>query len=417
MKAPCNRIIMMTGTFLFMVSALQIPISDAETAITLESAVQTALRDNPELGTIREKIEVARARLNGIALLGNPDLKTEFVGGTHSEKIFELSKSFQLGGQRGKRRRIAKIKLDRVNFELDDASRLLAKSVKLAFYDLALAQEKLKLAAEIIQHSEQMAKIAQVRFEAGDISITHVNLANVQRQAARRETAGLESELQMAQLEINNLTGAALEATPIAANVFSDKKTLNRLQQLTLDDLTKQALTHRSDLKTLRLNARLTETELRLAKAANIPDLSIGGTAERNPHETAFGVKFSIPLPLFDRNRAEIDAVKAERQVDAVEIGNKERQIVREVMAAYLSLTAAQQNLGFYEGDLLKLLDENLKLMRAAYELGEAGLLEVVLMQNEYIKARFAYLEALAASHKTLANLEAAVGTSVESLP
>ena len=177
------------------------------------------------------------------------------------------------------------------------------------------------------------------------------------------------------------------------------------------------ALAHRSDLKTLRLNAQLTETELRLAKAANIPDVSIGGTAERNPHETAFGVKFSIPLPLFERNRVEIDAAKAERQVNAVEVRNKERQIAREVMAAFLSLTAAQKNLEFYEGDLLKLLDENLKLLHTAYELGEAELLEVILMRNEYIKARFAYLEALAASHKMLANLEAAIGKSVKSLP
>ena len=226
MKAPCNRIIMMTGTFLFMVSALQMPISDADTGITLESAVRTALRENPELNAIREKVNVARARLEGIALLGNPELETEFVGGTHSEKVIELSKSFQLGGQRGKRRRIAKIKLDRVNFELDDASRLLARSVKLAFYDLALAQEKLKLAEQIIQHSEQMSNIAQARFEAGDISVTHVNLAKIQLQAARREMAALESGLRLTQLELNNLMGAALEAAPTAADVFSDKRSL-----------------------------------------------------------------------------------------------------------------------------------------------------------------------------------------------
>ena len=86
-------------------------------------------------------------------------------------------------------------------------------------------------------------------------------------------------------------------------------------------------------------------------------------------------------------------------------------------MAAFLSLTAAQKNLEFYEGDLLKLLNENLKLMRAAYELGEVELLEVILMQNEYIKARFAYLDALAASRKALANLDAAVGIPIELLP
>ena len=189
MKAPCKQIAIVAGIFLLM--ALQIPtaIPDIETEITLESAVETALRENPGLGAIRKKIEAVRARLNGIALLGNPALETEFVGGTHSEQVFELSKSFQLGGQRGHRKRIAAIKLERVNLEFDEASRLLTKAVKLAFYDLVLVQEKLDLAKEIIQHNEQMSDIAQVRFQTGDISMTHVNLAIVQLQAAMRDAA------------------------------------------------------------------------------------------------------------------------------------------------------------------------------------------------------------------------------------
>jgi cobalt-zinc-cadmium efflux system outer membrane protein len=408
---------MMAGIFLLTTLQISTAIPDTEPKITLESAVETALRENPGLGAIRKKIEVARARLNGIALLGNPALETEFVGGTHSEKVFELSKSFQLGGQRGHRKRISAIKLERVNLEFDEASRLLTKAVKLAFCDLVLVQEKLDLAKEIIQHNEQMSDIAQVRFEAGDISITHVNLANVQLQVAMREAASLESAMQIAQLEINSLMGTVLEAKPIAVHRTSEQTSLDNLRQRPLDDLTRFALAHRSDLKSLQLNARLTESELRLAKAANIPDLSIAGTAERNPHETAFGMRFSIPLPVFDRNRVEIDGAKTEQQVNTVEIRNKERQIEREVMAAFLSLTAAQKNLEFYEGDLLKLLNVNLKLMRTAYELGEVELLEVILMQNEYIKARFAYLDALAASRKALANLDAAVGKSIELLP
>ena len=83
-------------------------------------------------------------------------------------------------------------------------------------------------------------------------------------------------------------------------------------------------------------------------------------------------------------------------------------------MAAFISLEAAQKSIKYYEGDLLKLLNENLKLTRTAYELGEAGILEVVLIQNDFIKIRFTHVDALAAFHKALAELEAAIGTSVE---
>ena len=418
MKFTSNHVAMMVGVYLLVLSTPQIPhaVSKAANEISLDIAIQTALRENPELSAIREKSEVALARIDGIALFGNPELATEIVGGIDGKQELELSKSFQLGGQRGHRIRIAKMLLEMVNFELAEASRLLTQSVKLGFYDLVLVQEKLKLTEEIVQHYEQMRKIAQVRFEAGDISVTHLNLAKVKLQAALRDAAALEGELKLAQLEINNLMGTLLESTPIALGNLSERMLHDQFQSLTLDALAKHALAHRADLKSLRLNALLTDRELRLASAANIPDLSIAGIAQRNPDEKVFGVKFSIPLPVFDRNRVEIDVAKAEKGVNTVEISNKERQIIREVMGAFLSLTAAHKNLKFYEGDLLTLLNENLKLTRAAYELGE-GILEVILMQNESIRMRFAHLDALAAFHKALAKVEAALGTSLESLP
>lgn len=418
MKTTSSRILIMVSMCLFIVSTVKIPtaFSEGESKISLGIAIQTALRENPELSAIREKLKVARARIDGIALLGNPELETEFVGGIDGEQTLELAKSFELGGQRGHRKRTASILLEKENAELAEASRLLTRSVKLGFYDLVLVQEKLKLTESVIQHYKHMRNIAQVQFETGDVSVTHLNLARVQLQTVLRDAAELEGELQFAQLEINSLMGAMLEAAPIAVGSLSEKMPPNQLKSLTLGALTTHALANRGDLKSLRLDAQLTDRELQLAKSANIPDLSVAGIAKLTPDEREFGVKFSFPLPVFDRNRAEIDVAIAEQGVNAVEIGNKERQITREVMGAFISLEAAQKNLKFYKGDLVKLLNENLKLTRIAYELGEAGLLEVILMQNEFIKIRFAHLDALAAFHKALAELEAAIGTSVEML-
>ena len=418
-KTTFNHILIAIGICLSTLSMTQIPsaFSNGESRISLEIAIETALRENPELNAIREKVKVARARIDGIALLGNPELETEFLGGAHAEQKLELTKAFELGGQRGHRIRIAKTQLEKVDTELAKASQSVTKSVKIAFYELLLVQEKLKLSKEIVQHNEQMRDIAQTRFETGDISVTQANLANIHLQSALREAVTLESELQLAQLSLNGLMGTPLEAARIAVGDLGKKASPDTLQKLTLDALKTQALAHRNDLKSLQLNAQLTESELRLSKAANIPDLSVGALAERSVGESAFGVKFSIPLPLFNRNRAEINATKAQQQVDTAQINNSEKQIVREVMAAFLSLSTTQKMLTFYEGDSLKLLNENIKLTRTAYELGETELLEVILMQNEFIKTRFAYLDALAAYHKALAELEAAVGTSLESVP
>lgn len=417
-KLTFNHIFTIVGICLLISTVpIQSTFSNGDSGVSLEIAIQTALRENPKLNAIRERVKVARARVEGIAVLENPKLETEFARGIGFEPGVELTQTFQLGGQRGHRIRIATTHLEKVKVELAEASRLLTKSVKLAFYELALVEEKLKLAKEIVQHAEQMHEIAHIQFEAGDISVTQANLAHIQLQSALREASTLDSELHLAQLALNGLMGISLETKHTATGGLPEKIATEAHQELTLDTVKKHALAHRADLKSLRLDAQLTEKKLQLANAANIPDLSVGALAEHSMNQNTFGVKFTLPLPLFDRNRAEINAAKAQQQVDTVQISDAERQIIREAMSAFLSLNTARKMIEFYEGDSLTLLNENLNLTRDAYELGEANLLEVILMQNEFIKTRFAYLEALTAYYKALAQLEAAMGISVEALP
>jgi len=286
-RTSFTHIYMITSICLLTLIKVQIPFafSNGEIRISLEIAIETALRENPQLNVIREKVKVAQAQIDGIALLGNPELETEFVGGVHAEQRFELTKAFELGGQRGHRIRIAKTHLEKVDTELAKASQSVTKSVKIAFYELLLVQEKLKLAKEVVQHNEQMRDIAQTRFETGDISVTQANLANIHLQSALREASMFESKLQLAQLSLNGLMGAPLEMTRAAVGELREKASPETLQKWTLDALKTQALAHRNDLKALQLNAQLTESELRLAKAANIPDLSVGALAERSANE------------------------------------------------------------------------------------------------------------------------------------
>ena len=426
-----NRIFVIGTICLLALSMWQMPsaFSSDGGQVSLEIALQTAMRENPELNAIRQKLKVARARIEGIAMFDNPELETEFAGGIDGTQGLELTQSFQLGGQRGHQRRIAKIHLEKVNAELAEAARLLTKSVKVAFYELTLVQEKLKLAKEVIEHTERMYDIAQFRFETDDISVTQANLANIQRQSALREAVKLEGALQLAQLELNALMGTPLETEHTAIGGFPDSSipsfenpqvasiSPDAFSELTPEALKTHAIARRNDLKSAQLNAELTESELRLAKAANIPDLSVGALAQRNRERNTLGVKLTIPLPFFDRNRAEINAAEAQQQVDTIEISSQKRKISREVMAAYLSLKTAQKTLKFYEGDSVKLLNENLKLTRTAYELGEVKLLEVILMQNEFVQMRFAYLEALTAYYKALAQLEATIDAPISGQP
>ena len=81
-KRKFNNIFILFGICL-LINVVQIPfaVPSEEDTVSLEIAVQTALRENPELNAFREKVKVARAKVDGIALLDNPELETEFAGG------------------------------------------------------------------------------------------------------------------------------------------------------------------------------------------------------------------------------------------------------------------------------------------------------------------------------------------------
>ena len=414
MRNKVNVTFLMFGIwiYIFYVSTSDV-LADINGEIKLDSAIKTAIDENPALKVIREKIKVAKAQFDGIPLLSNPELESEYVSGVHGEQVVELSKSFEIGGQRRHRKSIAMMNLEKINLEFTQKSQKLTSSVKFAFYQLLIIQEKLELAEEIVKHNQQMLNMVRLQYETGDISVTQIALANIQLQTAIRETTTLESNLLLAQLRLNGLMGVPLDAKPIASGDIPEKLS----KSLNLEVLKLHALENRADLLSHRLNVQLTESSLRLAKGANIPDLRIGGSAERSVGHYGYGVKFSLQIPIFDRNRAEIDAAKAQMQVDVADITLMEKLISSEVMAAYITLNATEKTIKFYEGDLLKLLNENLTLTRTAYELGEVQLLEVLLLQNEFVKARFAYLDALESYHKAVTELETAIGTAIELVP
>ena len=62
-KRKFNNIFVVVGIYL-LTNLAQIPFAlpSEEGTVSLEIAIQTALRENPELNAVREKVKVARAR-------------------------------------------------------------------------------------------------------------------------------------------------------------------------------------------------------------------------------------------------------------------------------------------------------------------------------------------------------------------
>ena len=139
-------------------------------AMTVGEAVETALKNNPDIQTVRLEKDAAQGRLDqaGLLLRSNPVIEgslsrkdTEPEGG---EKVtnhgLPLSQEFELAGQRGLRIDAARSGLDKALQDIRDRERVIIAEVKDAFAKALAAKRKIELAEEAVKLQEELVASA-----------------------------------------------------------------------------------------------------------------------------------------------------------------------------------------------------------------------------------------------------------------
>jgi outer membrane protein, heavy metal efflux system len=122
----------------------------------------------------------------------------------------------------------------------------------------------------------------------------------------------------------------------------------------------------------------------------------------------AFGA--SIGLPFFNKNQgARAEAAIAVRQA-RVRREFAEQTVRAEVTSAFRRADAARTALTLFEQGVIPRSDDNIRIMRAAYELGEFRITDVITEQRRMLEAQQEYTEALAERYRALVDLRAAIG-------
>jgi outer membrane protein, heavy metal efflux system len=356
-------------------------------------------------------------------LLPNPSL--EFEGASdlfftnEGERSFSAAWSQEIltAGKRIKRLKVAGKDLEEYDHRIADAERLLAEEVKIAFYDLLLAEDRLKLAGRYVEINDQLLRIARDRLEVGDIPELEVNLARVEVARSQGRKAEGEREIEPRRLKLFSLMGLSPASEVGIAGALERQEFSARIE-----DLKALALARRPDLMALAAEKERAEAALHLAEAEAIPNVTASLSVQRvdsslnvgditaKDRDKLMGLKLSVPLPLFDRNQAgKREAVTRRASADSRYLFVR-KSIERSVEAVFSRLMATGKSLSIYDRDIFPQLEENLQLTREAYRLGEVGFLSVIEEQRKFLEANEGYLLALHEWNTTRARLSAAVG-------
>lgn len=418
-------------------SALQVTqLSSAQffdpSGFTVESLVTIGFGRRADLLAARQRLAIAEGRLLQAGLRPNPTLDSEygsprFLGG-EAEQDFSVgvSQVFETGGKRRKRTEVARLELAQVRAGVRALERGFAADVRASFARSTAFARQLDTLERLITANQELVRVTGERLKEGDVAPFDLNLVRLETDRLRAQVITTRAELEGELISLRALVGfepaEPLRITPLASAP-------PRLD-LSITELTDIALRERADLQAARLAEEAGTARIRLARSLSTPNVAAsvrfsrskgiidlpeqlgdGLIARDTSNELTFGV--SIELPVFNRNQGEIASATGEREQVVRQREFLEAGIRRDTALAYRRYRAAAESLVLYATQILPRAEENVRTIRAAYQLGEFSVFDIVNEQRRLVESETGYNEALGNYYAALAELERALGTTL----
>jgi cobalt-zinc-cadmium efflux system outer membrane protein len=384
----------------------------AELSIDLSTALQQALRENPELKAKRHSLGIAqgRAQQAGLLFQNNPRFSVEVESPTsgRSDTSVELNlhQELEIAGQRGYRSAAAEKNQAQAQLMIEDAERLLRLEVTQTFYNLLALQQSIRDLKEVLATQDNLLQAGEKRFAKEDITILELNTLRLDRDQVQNELANKLSQRVTMENELRRILALDKEGPVVAAGdllaIFNRKPDIIPHRQ----KLQACSLASRPDLKAVKLAVEVREAELRLAQARRIPNISLGPRYKRETNQNIAGGEIAIPLPFFNRNQEEISTALANQNISKAELEGRTLSARQQLDSTYTKLTLAKEKLETYGTDYLGDLEKMLALTRKAYESGEMTIFEFSVTRDRFTQARARSLDAALVYVQTMAELK-----------
>lgn len=401
---------------------------------TVEQLTETGFNRRADLLAARQRLAILEGRLIQANLRPNPTLDSEygssrFLGGSaESELNVGVTQIFETAGKRRKRVEAARAERDQTRAEVLALERQFAADVRASYTRALAAGRQLDLLERLIALNEELVRITNARLSEGDVAPLDANIVRVETDRLSAQIIRARADIQGELISLRALIG--LETNdPLRLAPLPDQ--LPRLD-LSVAQLTDIALRERADLRAARLGEQSGAARIRLAEAQRTPNVAASVRYSRERRITdlppslnvssvgqtdnilRFGV--AVDIPIFNKNQGEIASAVGERAQFQRQREFLEAIIKRDVALAYARQRAAAETLALYATRIVPLSEANLRSVRAAYNLGEFSVFDIVNEQRRLIENQTGYNEALRDYYAALSDLERALGTPLSSI-
>jgi cobalt-zinc-cadmium efflux system outer membrane protein len=401
--------------------------------LTEDEAVAIALWNNAAFQADLTSLGFARADLIEAGQLRNPMLTLLLPWGP---KQLEATANLPLEvfWQRPRRVAAARVDLERVAESLVQTGLNLVRDARVAYVELALANERARIASDEAGRRNEIAQIVRARFRAGDISELETSASRIDAQRAEEQAKRFAAEAMIASDRLRFLLGTpagepsfkitaflpaspAAEGQPISVAITGPPTSAQQVAGPAVDELIRQALASRPDLRAAELAIEAAGKRARWERSRIFSLTAILDANAEGKSGFEAGPGFQVELPVFNRNRGGITRAEAEIERAARQYMALRQRIVLEVKESCGQLLQARQSLDSLRGQIIPQIEEEIRISQKAFAAGDVAYLFVLETSRKITDARLGEAEASAAVLRATAQLERAVGRKISDKP
>ncbi|WP_230987902.1 TolC family protein [Bathymodiolus japonicus methanotrophic gill symbiont] len=393
--------------------------------LTLQSAVDIAVQDNPSLAQIQARSEALAAIPSQLGSLPDPVISFNALNlpvdtfNLGQENMTQMqggiSQAFPFFGKLALREEAATYQAEAATHDVTEARFRLLRDVKKAWWALFYLERALEIIIVNQDLLRQFVKIASTKYEVGE---------------------GLQQDVLLAQLELSKLldseivlTGAiakskaqlnALLDLPANRKINIPKQIAENLPVLQSESaLFVQAESYRALLASRRETIHAAQSRLALAEKDFYPDFKVGAyyggradTLSGKERADFLSLKLSMTVPIFAASKQSkaVDQRHSELMQQRYALQDQWNNVRVEISTAYSDFQQTKNQALLFKSGIIPQARQTVASMLAGYQVNKVDFLNLVRSQITLYNYETQYWKALTQANQALAQLTAVVG-------
>lgn len=365
-------------------------------ALSLDDLERLALEHNPTILQAAWRVDRARGRHWQAGRYPNPIVAyqgTEIGNeGRAGQQGGYFSQVFVTAGKLRLDRAVAAQEIERTLFGRDAQRSRVLNDVRLRFYDVLGAQKRVTLSLELERMAKRGVELAEQRLKAGFGTLADVRQAEIDLVEIRITLADAKNREDAAWRRLTSMVGMPeLEPAPLNGSLEAD------LPDLQWESSRQRLLATSPVLSAARARIQRARYQLRRERVQPIPNIRVqaGGQFDYATGDAVASVQIGIPIPVFNRNRGNIDAATAEfhraqQELRRLELSQRDR-----LAPVFRQYRTARYRVERYQQDILPKGRQNLQLLTEGYEAGDFSFVRILTARRSFFERNLTYVDSL----------------------